>query len=836
MLRIGPRDGITQASATVACVLLMLVASGAWAQAKIDLNRATLDEIKSLPIPPEVAEAIYQHREFVDYFESIYDLNAVEGMTPEILQTLMSLTMTMPPPPKSDEMQRYDAGFRQAQRFLSQEGANEEMAEVLLDILRSPYNINALDLFELQTFPNVSPVDAVAIVKARESAGRIENQRQLRSTDGLRYWGYRNLRDYVVYEDPREKWAFHGNVQLIAFNTPYFVDRAEILLEPMDASRDFVTSTGWGIRGLDSANPAVLGKVRLELGRQFDAGIMSFRNVGEKNLAETWKWFFQWNNPRNGRYQVDRAVAGHFRLAFGQGLVMDNTDFVLARKTGYGFNKRPRFILGDLSRTHEFALRGVAVEGRLGRFRGIGFFSRDKKDAVVNPDGSLNKYILMYPRFEPEELAAMPTLSGDPMPIKRDAMQETMFGGLAQVEIVPGTYVGVSGWEAQYGGKRWDPRVETIIAPENLDLLEGRDSPLFTAYDSRQLGDFRRVFGAEFQTVYKNVAFQGEYGKLDSNPKGGVEGVFRNAPDAYLVNAYVQYDDLNILALWRDIDVGYDNPYMRGFGQSGRYLQTLAGDPFRNDNPLLSWLATRSGPPQNASERGLFISGRYRVSRTFTISGFEFDSWKRGSDGQDLRRYVLRLEYAPIFPLRFRLRQRVSSRADDLVTDVRGFSGWDTRLQVITRLSAFDELRFLYSVTQTRFSTRPRLSGAAEAGDETPIGQAASPSQAIQAMLTHNFNENLKFVVSAELYDGFLWNFEDNEFIVLDDVGMRNWFLIQSRMGNNLMMRFKLTSDRNLTRRNIDIREFNDPVGLDPDGDDARRQSTAFRLQVDYIF
>jgi hypothetical protein len=508
----------------------------------------------------------------------------------------------------------------------------------------------------------------------------------------------------------------------------------------------------------------------------------------------------------------------------------------MPRRTGYGYNVRPKGIVGDLSRSHEFSLRGVAAQAKAGPIRGIGFFSRARKDGLVNPDGTINKYVFMQPRFTEEELGRMGILS-NPTPgtfgLKRDAFRETLYGGLLQGQLWPGTYLGVSGWEARYD-TAWDPNVDTIV--DRTDLLQARDAELYQAYDSRPLGDFRRVFGAEFQTVYQNLALQGEYGKLDSNPENGLNGLFSNAPEAYVLNAYLQYSNLNLLVLWRDYDVGYDNPYSRAFSEDARYEQTLLEDPFRLQNPLLSWLSQTT--PQPKAERGIFVSARYRVTRNFTISGLDFDQWTREADGQELRRYTLRLEYSPIWPLRFRLRQRVSSRGQTNLFDVRGFQGWDTRLETRVRLSDWDEMGFLYSIANTEFVPRPRLSGRVEAEPNvrTPLGQAASPAQAIQGYLTHNVNDRLTFTVSTEIYDGFLWNYEDNEFVVLDDIGFRNWFLVRSRLSDSLIFRFKLTHDRNLTQHNIDVRDFESPAGVPFEGMDTRSAQTAFRLQLDYAF
>ena len=194
-----------------------------------------------------------------------------------------------------------------------------------------------------------------------------------------------------------------------------------------------------------------------------------------------------------------------------------------------------------------------------------------------------------------------------------------------------------------------------------------------------------------------------------------------------------------------------------------------------------------------------------------------------------MNRYTLRMEYAPIWPLRFRLRQRFSSRGEQIDNDVRRFRSWDTRLEARVRLSGFDELRVLYSATNTEFAPRPRLSETPTGGTSS-LPQGASPGHALQAQYRHNVNENLMITFSSLVYDGFLWNFEDNEFVLLDGTGFRNWMMVRSRISDNLLMRFKFTTDRLSSKSSVLFGRG----GVE--GDEVRGQETSFRLQLDYTF
>ncbi|MCB0300854.1 MAG: hypothetical protein KDE52_12420, partial [Calditrichaeota bacterium] len=71
------------------------------------------------------------------------------------------------------------------------------------------------------------------------------------------------------------------------------------------------------------------------------------------------------------------------------------------------------------------------------------------------------------------------------------------------------------------------------------------------------------------------------------------------------------------------------------------------------------------------------------------------------------------------------------------------------------------------------------------------------PGTAIGATYTHNFNEWLKFRGFLGFYKGFLWNFEDTEFIVTNSErgATRLWFSVYSRISNRMSMRIKYTRD-----------------------------------------
>jgi hypothetical protein len=151
------------------------------------------------------------------------------------------------------------------------------------------------------------------------------------------------------------------------------------------------------------------------------------------------------------------------------------------------------------------------------------------------------------------------------------------------------------------------------------------------------------------------------------------------------------------------------------------------------------------------------------------------------------------------------------------------------------RLSGYDEAEVIYNVGYTRWPPRPRLVDNVEPdGGHPSTGNLTSNNEALGISMTHNFNERFKLRGFFGIYDGFFWNFEDSEFIVMDGHAYRYWFSISDRISDRLAIRFKYTIDQDFPRTYVDARYFNEPSGVDPEGYNVRGSARSYRLQIDY--
>jgi hypothetical protein len=278
--------------------------------------------------------------------------------------------------------------------------------------------------------------------------------------------------------------------------------------------------------------------------------------------------------------------------------------------------------------------------------------------------------------------------------------------------------------------------------------------------------------------------------------------------------------------------VAYDNPYCRAFSNYQRLKRTILEDEFYLTNPLYAMAFDNSAQPQ--AEEGFYVTSRYRVSRAFTPQ-LEFDLWKRKADNAQHMRVVAKIDYQPIYPVRLQLRQNYLYRDEDNTLTATRFKNVDTRIRLRLRISGYDQLETIYVTGYTRWPPRPRLIDNVEPDGNNPsTGNATSPSEALGISMTHNFNDRLKLRAFFGVYDGFFWNFEDSEFIVLDGESYRYWFSVSDRISDRLALRFKYTVDQMRAQSYIDARNFNDPFGPDPEGSNVRDENRSYRLQIDY--
>ncbi|HDS09365.1 MAG TPA: helix-hairpin-helix domain-containing protein [Firmicutes bacterium] len=810
---------------------------------QLDINNCTFSEIKALPVSESLAENIYEYREFKDYFNSIFDLLEVRGMTQDVFIELKPLIMVTQPIEYDSETQRLERIYYIIEQQDSDDGFQEGTSDEWVDLLISPQNINRMSELDILNFPNVSPVDAVAISKRLKLSGNITSVRSLRTVTDLSNYAYRNLRNFVTYTDPESQYEFHFSYYLSIDTFPYYTEEEE-----SDVAVERYSDVAL------NSYPGIYNKLRLRWGNKIKIGLITNRNPGDRTDFSTYeKGFINYNDLQLGElFSIDKIVLGHYKVAFGHGLVMENSDYFSPRKTGYGFSKRILGLIGDSSRTDEFALRGFATEFTLWKFHGTWFYSQDKKDAILNPDGTVMSMVINRPYIPDDELEEVNRMfeeAGSQTMINNvnDQLDETIVGGHLQLDIVPGTNIGVTAYEAKYD-KFFRPLTRDefgdLIRDDYLDRYQEKlyreiNNEIFSMYSSTDYGRYRRVYGIDFQTVINNFVVSGEYGTMN------------NESDAAVISTYIQYDALYLLAMYRNYDLDYDNPYMRAFSEKKRFDDTfLEGYAYMLKDPI-TYPNLYVFSPYNQPEEGLYLETRYQISRQLTITRAYIDTWRRKSDSRHSIRFQGEMEYRPIFPLRFRLKHKylVNKTDNELARSVSKTR--ETTVKVQASLSNFNRLEFEYFHSQTWLPPYPYLSNNAEPNiDNLPTGSQLLWGDAYTLNYTHNFVSGLSISGAVTYWDcpggGSVWDWEDTRIDFMDASGVKYWFVISDRISENLSIRLKFWYKRILDQEK-EVRTWWNADSNDPDFPDinagkypylssVRNVQTAFKLSLFWRF
>ncbi|MEA2096673.1 MAG: helix-hairpin-helix domain-containing protein [Candidatus Cloacimonadota bacterium] len=864
-------------------LLIMLIIS--IAKAKIDLNTATLLELKThLPITDKQANDIYDYRFYISFFQSVYQLREIESIDQKTLNLLKPLVSVSHYDEKDESAQRRDDIYYLIERLGSNEGLQEGMSDIWEDYLISPRNINKLAFSDILNLPNTSPIDVAAILNRVAVGDSISSYRDLRKSPGISYYGAKNLQNYVYYKEQPEVRDLYFDYQMKYNDSPYGDDEKEMYMESMirfdPPDSDDPKTPGikrqsyWGYFNMESHRATIMNKLRMRYRNEFKAGFIyeTPRNssplfdANSDNIIKDGKFYAGYEN--NFKFLGNnylKIYAGNYRATFGEGLVMENTDSYSPRKTGYGFNKRITGIIGDISRTQEYALRGIALDWKRNNMNAVVFLSSDKKDAVVydsNENGELDEddnilgYINMTHRFSNHDMEEAEEFFNEypenfnqvEIAPRLDALQEDIIGGHIEYSPFIGTHLGFTGYEARYDREFLVPDEDELkhLLISDDDYAESKwkitDNEITTMYStfSDEYGDrnFRRVVGFDWRTVLNNTSIQGEYAELQ---KGGELAKIGDDPRALLISSYTQFDNLYLISIYRDYDIDFDNPYHRSFSESERFDDTVFEKmAYGLNNTLLNDMYNNSAQP--SAERGIYFETRYQFHKMWTITKAYLDLWERKSDARRGVRAQVKLEFKPIHQLRFRMRHKHQVKRYDDEMD-RGKSQADeTELKLVAYLSNFDKLQLGY--VYARVLQPPYLSilsDPAEPGaPDMAQGQTLTNGDMIYLDYTHHFNKNLKVIGAFSMWyanGASFWDFEDIELdFDQSDRGYKTWFNIHSRIANNLYLSLKYKYKQFLTRE-LEYRDYND---IPDEGEyyfqRVEREENIVRLQLDWKF
>ena len=844
--------------------------------AKVNINNPEAKNMNEIPLSDIKMSAIFNYIDYSNGIDNIYQLLEIEEVNSEDIRILKKF-FSVQENDLSEFIKNQKMSSYKLEWWFSSDGNQESLSDIWLDRFFAPKDINSMSYDEIYSLPNISPIDAVGVMKQKER-GVIKGTFELKNSPGLSYYGYKNMLDFIKYE-PQVNSSINFRYSSLFKTLPITSNPDE------EGNSEVLIST---------SDPETLHRLNVNVGNNLKLGLLYHQNMGESGQIYTDKFSISYEDilgNNNSWLSIDKVVVGNYNVAFGQGVILETTDFFSPRRTGYGFTKRSDGISADVSRSSQYLMKGLATQmtfdnpftSDYSNLRLTLFASKHPRDAIVNQDGSFCSMITMQPRLDwgingPSE-SFIDMNSNNQWDLGEDfidsnnndeydesklnhsligSVEELTWGGNLRFSPNVSTTIGFTIYESLYDrvlDASRDKIIETILVGDD-DLNPGADiddcdnysgdcyygiymtnsaDPEIDAMYSSE-GDspiwedalsYRRVIGFDFSKVYKNIAFQGEYGEISDNQNLKLG----KGPSAFVLNSYMQFDNFNLLLLYRNYDLNYDNPYQRSFSNYQRFKTTIFEDTYWLEDPAFGFLY--SANPQPQAEEGLYIASRYQVSRSL-VATLNWDFWNRKADNSKYYRIVSTFNWRPVFNWRFKLRQKWQARGDFNIFHPSPYYSRETRLTAQLRLSSFNNIELLYSNGHTTFSPRPRLTDNVMMGD-TMIGDVGSPDESIGFTFTHNFSPDFKLKFGGLYVDGFLWYIEDSDFRVFNEESgaFHSWVACRMIVSNNLTLNLKASNTKQFTSTTI--------VGGQTSNSDLIQNPTSnyegfdFRVQLDYV-
>jgi hypothetical protein len=250
---------------------------------------------------------------------------------------------------------------------------------------------------------------------------------------------------------------------------------------------------------------------------------------------------------------------------------------------------------------------------------------------------------------------------------------------------------------------------------------------------------------------------------------------------AALARGRWQNDYFYLLGIWRHYDLGYSNPYSRGFAEQLRYDDTIFEKPYYLSDPLASQLAQWPAPKP---EEGVYVETRFQVSRAITFTKVYLDLWRSLPYGFNNHRFQGEVEYRPDFTVRFRLKYKYQEKTK--MHDV---------VPTTSRTTEYTFRTFFLPTNSDFFDVQLRL-GMVELTPNPLYGDDRLMSGGyIAARWEHNFSEDLSVLGGTTLWstDGMSqWEFEDTGIDFLDGDGTKFYVTIKNTLSDNLQLRLRI--------------------------------------------
>jgi hypothetical protein len=247
-------------------------------------------------------------------------------------------------------------------------------------------------------------------------------------------------------------------------------------------------------------------------------------------------------------------------------------------------------------------------------------------------------------------------------------------------------------------------------------------------------------------------------------------------------------------------------------------------------------MALGENAPQPQAEKGMYFEFTGRPLRNL-YGTLEFDAFRRLTDMADYRRIVLKATYRANSRLSFRIWRKWQGRGESNSLTPTAFEVDEIRFSTSAWLTGRSSIDFgiLHSFMQT--PPNPSYVGSADPSQYNDLGRTVDPSDGLMLGYTLNATERLSLQGQAIVYKGWLWNFENGDFSVLEsDVdAVRFWVALKDRLTKNLGLTMKLSFDTPVENTGTYIRNTYDR-SVNINGGTLKDTNVGWLVQLDWFF
>lgn len=445
----------------------------------------------------------------------------------------------------------------------TQDSEDSELLDRLQALQDNPVDINTANADELQTIPYIDAILANKIIEYRLKNTKYYSVIELHYVDGIDDELYEKIKRFVIVKSSKVDFTKDefGVVQKIrninkGFWSGLKIEARSRFSNELQPSEGFLdTSDGKYLGSRPKLYNRLIARYYTK-GYKFSGSILAEKDPGEQKFADHIGGYIEMKAP----LLLNQILLGDYTLEFGQGITLwGSYSFSKGSEAVSGIKKKGSDINSYSSVNEVQYFRGVAGKIKLptsfGDFSLYGFYSNNNIDASIDTLGQLSSlYEDGYHRTESE--------------VNRgNSGQEKLIGGRLQYDTKTfgTTKLGLTYYRSEYNKP---------FKYKSLYDFSGTES---------------NALGVDYDIVFKNLNFFGEWARSYTDVVGGLAGVkflfFKQADVIFLVRNYPK----NFIML-----------HSYGFGE-------------------------QSGTSQN--EFGIYSGIRFKVAKLVTVNAY-FDQYK----------------------------------------------------------------------------------------------------------------------------------------------------------------------------------------------------------------